>query len=170
MSQAVVLLPIGALAWLAGGIDPSIFNAATSLAFTLPGSRKQEEEADYIGLLMMAESCYDPSAAVGLWDRMEKAEKGAPPQFLSTHPSSHNRMGKIQGWLPDAQVKRESSGCYGTSGYGGFERTRLYSNLLLTMEQLTTFGERLMSNAGEPLRNTWPTKDEQLMPMALSRR
>ncbi|KAI9815433.1 MAG: hypothetical protein M1827_002566 [Pycnora praestabilis] len=82
-----------------------------------PGSRKQESEADYIGLMMMAQSCFDPEAAVGLWQRMEKAEKYAPPQFMSTHPSSHNRIGKIQQWLPEAQDKRAQSDCGGTLGY-----------------------------------------------------
>ena len=65
--------------------------------FAKPMGRRQESEADYIGLMMMAESCYNPEAAAGLWSRMEKEEQGAPPQFLSTHPSSHNRLGKIQG-------------------------------------------------------------------------
>lgn len=68
--------------------------------------------------MMMAEACYDPSAAVGLWSRMHDAEEGAPPQFLSTHPSSHNRMEKIQSWLPDAEMKREQSGCGQISDYG----------------------------------------------------
>ena len=118
MSQSVMLLPLGIIAFIAGGIDPSIFRAGTSLAFTLPGSRKQEAEADYIGLLMMAESCYDPSAALGLWERMEKQEQGTPPQFLSTHPSSHNRLDKIRDWLPQAETKREDSDCRPMIGLG----------------------------------------------------
>ena len=122
MSQSVALLPLGILAWIAAGVDPSIVRFATSLAFTLPGSRRQEEEADHVGLLMMAESCYDPSAAMGLWSRMEKEERGAPPQFLSTHPSSHNRLEKIRTWLPEAEVKRESSECADISHYGAYLR------------------------------------------------
>ena len=120
MSQAVVLLPLGLIAWVATGVDPSILRGATSLAFTLPGSRKQEEEADYIGLLMMAESCYNPTAAINLWARMEQEGKGAPPQFLSTHPSSHNRLDKIRGWLPEAQVKSENSDCHALAGHGAY--------------------------------------------------
>jgi metalloendopeptidase OMA1, mitochondrial len=119
LSQFVILLPIGIVAWLGAGIDISLVSTFSSIVLTLPRSRKQEEEADYIGLLMMAESCYDPEAAVGLWSRMEKFEKrqGAPPQFLSTHPSSYNRMGKIRDWLPKAEVKRESSDCGATIRY-----------------------------------------------------
>lgn len=119
MSQYAILLPVGVVIYVFGGVDPGIINAVCSLALTLPGSRKQEEEADYIGLMMMAESCYNPEAAVGLWSRMEREEQGAPPQFMSTHPSSHNRLGKIRGWLPDAEVKFQSSDCHATAGFGG---------------------------------------------------
>ena len=112
MSRALVLLPIGIIAWFASGIDPSIFRQVSALAFELPGSRQQEEEADYIGLMMMAQSCYNPTAAARLWGAMEKEENGrAPPQFLGTHPSSHNRQEKIVGWLEEAKTKREDSDC-----------------------------------------------------------
>lgn len=102
------------------GIDPGIGNFVLNLAFTLPGSRKQEEEADYIGLMMMSESCFDPKAAMGLWSRMEKEEKGSPPQYMSTHPSSHNRLGKIEEWLPKAEMKLEGSDCGALTGYGEY--------------------------------------------------
>ena len=87
------------------------------LSFRLPGSRKMESEADYLGLLMMAQACYDPNAAVHLWERMVKAEKISPPQILSTHPASSKRMTVIQEWLPQAQQKRAESSCGITSGY-----------------------------------------------------
>lgn len=99
------------------GIDQSIANSITQLALELPNSRTMEEEADHIGLLMMAESCYDPSAAVGLWKRMHEAEKGAPPQFLSTHPSSLGRMERIKGWLPQAEERYSNSQCGTIGGY-----------------------------------------------------
>ena len=112
LSQTVVLLPLGILAFLATGADPTLLQWGTSLAFTLPGSRRQEEEADYIGLLMMAESCYDPRAALRLWATMEREEKGrAPPQYLSTHPSNRSRLEKIQSWLEQAEKKRSNSDC-----------------------------------------------------------
>ena len=87
------------------------------IAFERPGSRKMESEADYIGLLMMAQACYNPNAVVGLWERMAKAEQYAPPQFLSTHPASKNRVTVIQEWLPQAQQKRAESECESTIGY-----------------------------------------------------
>jgi predicted Zn-dependent protease len=60
-----------------------------------PSSRQQESEADYVGLLLMAQSCYDPEEAVGLWERMEQAQKDAPPEWLSTHPSVSRPFHKL---------------------------------------------------------------------------
>ena len=81
MSRMVVILPVGIISWLLTGVDPGLVRFGVNLMLSLPNSRKQEEEADYIGLLMMAESCYDPSAAIGLWTRMEQAEQYSPPQL-----------------------------------------------------------------------------------------
>jgi predicted Zn-dependent protease len=49
---------------------------------------------------------------------MEKEEQAAPPQFLSTHPSNHNRLEKIRSWLPQAEAKRDASECYTMNGWG----------------------------------------------------
>lgn len=58
------------------------------VAFGFPMSRLQESEADYIGLMMMAEACYDPTEAVGFWARMERATAGHEvPEWMSTHPT-----------------------------------------------------------------------------------
>jgi len=56
---------------------------------------------------MMSEACFDPRQAVELWKRMEKEEENAPPQFLSTHPSNHNRILAITNWLEEAERKHE---------------------------------------------------------------
>jgi predicted Zn-dependent protease len=53
-----------------------------------------------------------------LWARMEEEEKNAPPQFMSTHPSNHNRLEQIRQWLPEAEAKRDSSECSTMMGYG----------------------------------------------------
>lgn len=117
-SSMFILLPIGVFAWALLGVDLYVWRMATRLMFEFPSSRKQEEEADYIGLLMMAQSCYDPNAALRLWASMEGEEKGrAPPQFLSTHPSSHNRLEKIRDWIGEAEAKREGSDCGAMVGY-----------------------------------------------------
>ncbi|CAF9917222.1 hypothetical protein IMSHALPRED_003508 [Imshaugia aleurites] len=98
-------------------IPGQLAQSIVDLVLEKPNSRTMESEADYIGLLMMAQACYDPNAAVGLWERMAEAERHAPPQFLSTHPSNENRKAVIQQWLPQAQQKRDESKCGSTIGY-----------------------------------------------------
>ncbi|KAJ5937214.1 hypothetical protein N7454_004869 [Penicillium verhagenii] len=73
-------------------------SAIMNYMYSLPNSRTQEAEADHIGLLMMSKACFNPEAAVRLWQRMQQQEKQAPPEFLSTHPSSYNREEAIRGW------------------------------------------------------------------------
>jgi predicted Zn-dependent protease len=92
-------------------------NSIASLILSLPNSRTQEAEADHIGLLMMAEACYDPQAALDFWARMKKAEQFEPPQFMSTHPSHYNRAEQIKKWLPDAQRIYADTGCGSVSRY-----------------------------------------------------
>ena len=64
-----------------------------------PFNRKQETEADYLGLIFASLSGYDIRETVKIWERMQKANKGKEPaQFMSTHPSSSNRIIKINEW------------------------------------------------------------------------
>lgn len=66
--------------------------------FVLPNSRESEQEADRIGVELAARAGYDPRAAVSLWQKMakESAGRGAPPQWLSTHPSHGTRIRDLQ--------------------------------------------------------------------------
>jgi predicted Zn-dependent protease len=66
--------------------------------------RGHESEADHIGLLLMATAGFDPKESIRFWDRMTKATAGnkAPPEFLSTHPSSTTRIRDLTGWLQQA--------------------------------------------------------------------
>ncbi|BFZ53678.1 metalloendopeptidase [Savitreella phatthalungensis] len=100
---ATVGLDINAAAWLGGNL--------TTLALDNPYSRHMETEADYIGLLLMAQACFDPHKSVGVWERMSQAAQGAPPQFLSTHPSNENRILKLKGWMSEAEQVKEKSDC-----------------------------------------------------------
>ncbi len=65
-----------------------------------PFNRKQESEADYMGLIFSSLSGYDIRETVKIWERMKEANKGKePPEFMSTHPSSTNRIKKINEWM-----------------------------------------------------------------------
>jgi predicted Zn-dependent protease len=70
---------------------------------TLSFSRQDESEADALGLIMGAKAGYNPRAGVTLWQKMLAASKGAPPQFLSTHPSGESRIRDIQAQLPQVE-------------------------------------------------------------------
>jgi predicted Zn-dependent protease len=85
----------------------ALFNTAygvTSKLGVLAYSRKQEGEADEMGLYFMAMAGYDPNAAVGFWQRMAAHSGAKPPEFLSTHPSDKARIDHIKQLLPKAMT------------------------------------------------------------------
>ncbi len=72
----------------------------------LPYSRTQESEADVIGLDIMAQAGFDPRQSVELWQNMiAAAGGGGPPELLSTHPASPNRIANLQAHMPEAEQK-----------------------------------------------------------------
>ncbi len=73
-----------------------------TVGIMLPFSRSHESEADHIGLIFAAKAGYDPRASIGLWERMGAMGGAAPPEFLSTHPSSATRIEQLQEWMPEA--------------------------------------------------------------------
>lgn len=88
---------------------------------SLPFNRKQESEADYVGLRLMAQAGYDPREAVPFWERMSGCPRHmieklcfrsqhAIPEFLSTHPSDITRINQIEAWLPEALRYYEGPG------------------------------------------------------------
>ena len=70
--------------------------------FTAGFSRKQESEADHMGLIFAAMAGYDPQGAVSFWQRMSQATGGGSNSLLSDHPSDADRIQNLQGWMPEA--------------------------------------------------------------------
>jgi predicted Zn-dependent protease len=89
------LLGLGDLGRMAGGMGAQLL--------TLRFSRDDESEADALGLVLGAKAGYNPQAGVSLWKKMMSANKGAPPQWLSTHPSGKTRIKDMQDRMPRVQ-------------------------------------------------------------------
>tara|TARA_Y100000816_G_scaffold207510_1_gene153382 strand:- start:52 stop:879 length:828 start_codon:yes stop_codon:yes gene_type:complete len=71
-----------------------------------PFNRKQESEADYLGLIFSSLSGFDIRETTKIWERMKEANKGKePPEFMSTHPSSTNRIKQINEWMNEIILK-----------------------------------------------------------------
>ncbi|KJR82930.1 peptidase [Sporothrix schenckii 1099-18] len=127
---------------LTAGLSYFILQPVVELVFNTPMSRLQESEADLIGLMLMAEACFDPSQAVEFWRRMDQAQKVQPPEWISTHPSvgiveapnmesNQHRMEKIQEWMPAAMEKRSQSSCDGTRDFAERFKRALRNGMIL---------------------------------------
>ncbi len=81
-----------------GAAGDALLNIGSQLA-TLKFSRDDETEADLVGMELAARAGYDPAAGVTLWQKMVAANKGAPPQWMSTHPSGKQRIKDIEAKL-----------------------------------------------------------------------
>jgi predicted Zn-dependent protease len=82
-----------------GQVGQTVTNYGAQL-LTLQFSRSDESEADLVGMELAARAGFDPRAGVSLWQKMAAASKGAPPQWLSTHPSGSTRIAEIETNLP----------------------------------------------------------------------
>ena len=78
-----------------GNLGDTVLNLGGQL-LTLRFSREDESEADLVGMELAARAGYDPRAGVTLWEKMMAANKGAPPEFLSTHPAGSTRIKDMQ--------------------------------------------------------------------------
>lgn len=85
--------------------------AGATVGVLLPYSREHEHEADQLGLDYMAKAGYDPNEAIAFWERFAELTKGAaqPPEFLSTHPLSENRIARMKQHLPRARALYEAA-------------------------------------------------------------
>ncbi|CAM4154133.1 Peptidase M48 [Bordetella tumbae] len=96
MSQQMVTNVGLSVLSIATGVSTDLGSKLTDVMFTLPNSRTHESEADMMGVELAARAGYDPRAAVTLWQKMGTASSGAPPEFLSTHPSAETRISELQ--------------------------------------------------------------------------
>lgn len=78
-------------------------NVGVEYLMNLPNSRANESEADLIGLELAARAGYDPNAAITLWQKMQAAGGGGPPEFLSTHPAPANRIETLRQTIPKVE-------------------------------------------------------------------
>lgn len=79
------------------------YTGGSTVLGVLPFSRLHESEADELGIKFMALAGYDPAEAPKFWQRMKAQSGGAPPEFLSTHPSNNTRIEDLNKLLPEAK-------------------------------------------------------------------
>lgn len=108
-NQALVETGLQAAQAISGSMTPAkqqlmgLLGVGAQVGILLPYSRTQETEADLLGLDLMARAGFDPQESIELWQNMERAGGGRPPEFLSTHPSQGTRIQTLQNRLPQAQ-------------------------------------------------------------------
>jgi metalloendopeptidase OMA1, mitochondrial len=97
---------IGQMAAATSGMDQQQMQAVMAVygyGHALPYARKQETQADEMGLMLAAAACYNPREAIPLWQRMDSASGGGgQPEFASTHPNPGTRMQNLQALMPKA--------------------------------------------------------------------
>ena len=102
---------VGAAAGASGGggmlgqAAMAALGVGAEVGVLLPFSRKHESEADYVGILLVADAGYDPRESVALWERMgQMSGGGASSDFMSTHPSHETRITQLKTWMPEAMA------------------------------------------------------------------
>ena len=88
----------------------AVLGVGLEFGLVRPYSRRQELEADRLGIFTMAKAGYDPRLAAELWRKMDGAVAGRPPAFLSTHPAPAARIEAIEALIPEAIAAAETSG------------------------------------------------------------
>lgn len=98
-AQSAGLGILGAVTGMSAGTG-ELVNMAAKVGLSLPHNRKQESEADILGLELLARAGYNPNAAVSLWQKMSQATGNTQGSFLSTHPGSSERIKSLQSAIP----------------------------------------------------------------------
>ena len=98
-TQIVDILSGGKLSQVNRTTGMNTVGLLSQLGIMFPFNRKQESEADYLGLIFSSLSGYDIRETTKIWERMKEFNKGkTPSEFMSTHPSPDNRIRKIKDW------------------------------------------------------------------------
>lgn len=88
----------------AAGLDRStLANLGVELALRRPNSRQDELEADQMGLQMLKNAGYAPSAMVAFMEKLMK-KGGSVPTFLSTHPATSDRIQALNQAIDPSQA------------------------------------------------------------------
>ncbi len=104
-TQLIDILSGGKLSQVNRATGMNTVGLLSQIGLMNPFSRKQESEADYLGLIFSSLSGYDIRETVKIWERMQEANKGKePPEFMSTHPSSSKRMKTISDWMHEVML------------------------------------------------------------------
>ncbi|MEK8051962.1 M48 family metallopeptidase [Ideonella sp. DXS22W] len=101
-------IELGAALFGLGNVGRGVADMGGQL-LTLRFSRDDESEADALGLILSAQAGYRPEAGASLWRKMLAASKGAPPQWLSTHPSGETRIHEIEARYPRVMPMYEAA-------------------------------------------------------------
>jgi len=98
-TQLIDILSGGKLSTVNRTTGMNTVGLISQLGIMNPFNRKQESEADYLGMIFSSLSGYDIRETKNIWERMKKFNKGkSQPEFMSTHPSADNRIKKINEW------------------------------------------------------------------------
>ena len=84
---------------------PGFSKQLRTYGLDLPFNRKQESEADYLGIIFANLSGYNIDESYKIWERMKEEGASNPAEFFSTHPSPENRIKKLKNWIPEVRVK-----------------------------------------------------------------
>ncbi len=106
--QRITNFSVTAVAIVFGEAAGQLANAGGGL-YSLKFGRNDESESDLIGMELAARGGYNPTAGISLWEKMSKAGKGQPPQWLSTHPSHTSRIDNIKKNLRDVMPLYEQA-------------------------------------------------------------